>query len=353
MRVISICVAGVLLLVTCFMSSAIAAEEMGRESLAEQAAFYFDSLPDNALRSDQIDNFAEKVNLGQRLFFDPRLSLSQTVSCHSCHNFTSGGADGRQVSVGHDGQTGSRNSPTVFNSSLQIAQFWDGRARDLVEQAGGPIVNPVEMASTDPLVCAVLSSMPEYVAEFSAAFPQRKNPICLSTTRLALAAFVATLLTPDSPFDLYLQGKEQALNAEQQEGLRQFITLGCVQCHASVNLGGNSYYRFGVAHEPELRYRPAKDLGRRAVMDTVTEDYVFKVPPLRNVALTAPYFHAGGAVTLPEAIKVMAWTQLDKKLSSQQIKQLQVFLQSLTGKLPQLQQTKLPAATERTPQPRV
>jgi len=255
------------------------------------------------------------------------------------------------VSVGHGGQTGVRNSPTIFNSALQVAQFWDGRARDLVEQAAGPMVNPVEMASSDPLVCSVLSSMPEYVAAFSAAFPQRKKPICFSTTRLALAAYVATLLTPDSAFDRYLRGDNNALSAEQQGGLRQFIALGCVQCHTSVNVGGNGYFRFGIKHEPQKLYRPVADIGRSAVMDTLTEDYVFKVPTLRNVQLTAPYFHSGGASTLSEALEVMGWTQLGKKLSVQQIKQLQAFLQSLTGKLPQLEVPQLPVATQRTPSP--
>ncbi len=350
MRVIDFCMVGILLLLSGWTSSALAVA-VGHNALAKQAAFYFDPLPDKAPSIDLIDNFEEKVILGQRLFFDPRLSLSQTVSCHSCHNLATGGADGLSVSVGHGGQTGARNSPTVFNSVLQIAQFWDGRARDLVEQVGGPIVSSIEMASTDPLVCAVLSSMPEYVAEFGAAFPQRKKPICFSTTKLALAAYVSTLLTPDSPFDRYLQGDEHALNEDQQAGLQQFIALGCVQCHTSVNVGGNSYYRFGAAHEPEPRYRPAEDVGRSAVMDMVTQAYVFKVPTLRNVELTAPYFHAGGAWTLSEAIKVMGWTQLDKKLSAKQCKHLEVFLHSLTGKLPQLQVPKLPAATERTPRP--
>lgn len=350
MRVIDVCIVGILMLGIGTMSAG-AADEIALEPLAKQAAFYFDPLPDEALRSDLIDHFDEQVILGQRLFFDPRLSLSQTVSCHSCHNFALGGADGLQVSVGHGGQSGVRNSPTVFNSVLQIDQFWDGRARDLAEQAGGPMVNPIEMASTDPLVCAVLSSMPEYVAEFGAAFPQRKNPICFTTTRMALAAYISTLLTPGGPFDRYLQGDEQALDEEQQAGLHQFISLGCVQCHTSVNLGGNGYYRFGVAHDPELRYRPTHDLGRSAVMDAVTEDYVFKVPTLRNVALTAPYFHSGGAATLAEAIAVMGWTQRDEKLSAQQITQLEAFMHSLTGILPQPHVPTLPAATERTPAP--
>ena len=164
-------------------------------SLLEQARFYCDPIPHQVPRHELIDHFAEKVALGKRLFFDPRLSLSQTVSCHSCHNLSMGGDDGRSVSVGHGWQTGPRNSPTVFNAVLQVAQFWDGRARDLVEQAGAPMLSPVEMASSDPLVCDVLSSMPEYVAWFSAAFPQRDNPICFATTRYALAAFVSTLLT--------------------------------------------------------------------------------------------------------------------------------------------------------------
>ena len=327
------------------------AEQGTRSSLAQQARFYFDPIPHKVPRRELVDHFEEKVALGQRLFFDPRLSLSQTVSCHSCHNLSLGGDDGRPVSVGHGWQTGVRNAPTVFNAVLQIAQFWDGRARDLVEQAGVPMISPVEMASTDPLICDVLSSMPEYVEWFSMAFPERENPICFATTRHALAAFVSTLLTPDAPFDHYLNGNESALDARQIEGLRQFMTLGCTQCHMSTNIGGNGYYRFGGKHEPEQRYCPTEDLGRSKVLDTVQENYVFKVPTLRNVRLTAPYFHSGSAWTLEEAVEVMAWIQLDKELSAQQIDSLVAFMDSLTGLIPKVELPSLPVSTQKTPRP--
>ncbi|WP_321532317.1 cytochrome c peroxidase [uncultured Desulfuromonas sp.] len=331
--------------------NAVFAQTESGSSLQDQARFYFDVIPDQVPRQELVDHFEEKVALGQRLFFDPRLSLSQTVSCHSCHNLSLGGDDGRSVSVGHGWQTGPRNAPTVFNSVLQIAQFWDGRARDLIEQAGAPMTSPVEMASTDPMICDVLSSMPDYVQWFSRAFPDRNNPICFATTRHALAAFVATLLTPDAPFDRYLQGQLSALTDVQKTGLRQFIALGCTQCHMSTNLGGNSYYRFGVKHEPEQRYRPENDRGRCQVITTIREDYVFKVPTLRNVALTAPYFHSGSAWTLEETVEVMAWVQLDKKLTRQQVDSLVVFMDSLTGTRPTMTLPSLPASTPKTPHP--
>jgi cytochrome c peroxidase len=327
------------------------AQSEAEVSLRDQARFYFDVIPHEVPGKELVDHFDEKVALGQRLFFDPRLSLSQTVSCHSCHNLSMGGDDGRPVSVGHGWQTGPRNAPTVFNAGLQIAQFWDGRARNLVEQAGAPMISPVEMASSDPLICDVLSSMPDYVARFTRAFPERENPICFATTRHALAAFVSTLLTPDAPFDRYLTGQEEALDDLQKQGLREFIALGCTQCHMSTSLGGNGYYRFGVKHAPEQRYRPLKDLGRRLVMDSIDEDYVFKVPTLRNVALTAPYFHAGSAWTLEESVEVMAWVQLDKKLTAQQVNALVAFFSSLTGSLPTIALPALPVSTRETPRP--
>nr|WP_320050411.1 cytochrome c peroxidase [uncultured Desulfuromonas sp.] len=314
----------------------------------EQARFYFDPIPHQVPRKELITHFDEKVLLGKRLFFDPRLSLSQTVSCH---NLSMGGDDGRSVSVGHAWQTGPRNSPTIFNAGLQIAQFWDGRARDLVEQAGSPMTSPVEMASSDPLICSVLSSIPDYVDWFTQAFPERENPICFATTRHALAAFVSTLLTPDAPFDRYLKGDQQALSEKQKQGLRRFIDLGCVQCHMSTNLGGNGYYQFGVKHDPEERYRPANDHGRSQLRESFSQDYVFKVPTLRNVLLTAPYFHSGSAWTIDEAIEVMAWTQLDRRLSEQDGDDLEAFMASLTGEIPQITLPLLPPSTQQTPQP--
>jgi len=285
------------------------------------------------------------------LFFDPRLSSSQLVSCNSCHNLALGGMDRQEASIGHGWQTGPRNAPTVLNAIFNIAYFWDGRARNLAEQAAGPLQSPIEMASSDPAICKVLISIPEYVRLFEEAFPDSDEPICFYNSRKAIEAFEVTLLTPDAPFDLYLKGDEQALTEPAKKGLALFIDKGCAKCHMSMNIGGNGYYEFGAVKKPDPKYLPTNDIGRRAVLGTIEKKYVFKAPSLRNVALTPPYFHSGTAWKLQEAVSVMAESQLGVILRKPELETIIAFLNSLTGRQPEISYPILPPSTEKTPRP--
>lgn len=322
-----------------------------QKPLIETAQQLFDPIPLRAPSPENDFYFEEKVALGLRLFFDPRLSQGGNVSCHTCHNISLGGADGLPTSIGHDGRTGPRNSPTVFNSLFQIAQFWDGRSRNLFEQAAGPMTGEVEMATSDPKLCQLLSSVPGYVELFDEAFPDRDNPLCFATIREAIAAFESTLITPNAPFDHFLRGNTNALNSQQKQGLLSFVKLGCSTCHMGIGVGGNGYYKFGVKNAPADIYRPANDHGRQRINNTVEDDYVFKTPSLRNVALTSPYFHSGSAWRLTQAIVVMADTQLDKELTRVEQQQIVAFLNSLTGEQPKVILPELPPLSSVSPRP--
>lgn len=229
----------------------------------------------------------EKVGLGAMLYFDPRISATHSISCASCHSIGLGGADNSPTSAGFHGKRGGRNSPTVFNAAFNVAQFWDGRAKDLEQQAGGPMVNPVEMASLTGHVAEQLSALPQYRTAFAKVFPNDANPVSIGNAQKAIAVFEATLTTPNAPFDRYLRGDAAAINSNQKAGLKLFIEKGCASCHAGVNVGGAMYAKFGVAAAPDAKYRPAGDIGRATVTGDVADTYVFKVPTLRNIALTA------------------------------------------------------------------
>ncbi|MBL1375974.1 cytochrome-c peroxidase [Zobellella iuensis] len=287
-----------------------------------------------------------KVELGKKLFFDPRLSKSGFISCNSCHNLSMGGTDNLKSSIGHNWQQGPINSPTVLNSSLNLAQFWDGRAADLKEQAGGPIANPGEMAFTHELAIGVLQSIPGYVAEFEAVFGQEVLDIDMVTD--AIAAFEETLVTPHSPFDQWLLGDDDALNAQALAGYQLFKQSGCVACHNGPNLGGTSFQRMGVV-EP---YQSTADtIGRAAVTGKDADRFAFKVPTLRNVELTYPYFHDGEAATLEEAVDIMGRLQLGRVYSDEEIGQIVAFLKSLTGEQPRFELPILPPSSNDTPAP--
>lgn len=292
-----------------------------------------------------------KVALGKMLFFDPRLSASHAISCNSCHSIGLGGADAEPTSLGHRWQHGGRNAPTVFNAVFDKTQFWDGRAKDLEEQAGGPIVNPVEMGSPAPHVTEQLQGIPGYHAAFAKAFPGEKDPITLANVQKAIAVFEATLITPDAPFDRFLKGDAGALTATQKEGLALFMDKGCASCHNGINIGGATYAPFGVVTRPGASLLPPDDKGRFMVTKTPGDQYVFKVPTLRNVALTAPYFHTGVAWDLRVAVTVMGATQLGGLLTADQVDKITAFLDSLTGKQPQVTYPELPPSVGTTPQP--
>lgn len=292
-----------------------------------------------------------KVALGAKLYFDPRLSRSQLISCNTCHNAGLGGADLQVTSTGHGWQKGPRNAPTVLNSAYNIAQFWDGRAKDLAEQAKGPVQASVEMNNTPELVLQTLNSIPEYVKLFKKAFPGEKEPLTFDNMARAIEVFEASLVTPDAPFDRYLKGKRNALGARETAGLKLFIDKGCVACHGGLNLGGSGYFPFGVVAKPAENIMPRKDKGRFAVTNTSVDEYVFRAPSLRNVAITAPYFHSGVVWSLKEAVDIMGSAQFGIQLSDEESSAIVAFLGSLTGKQPKIVYPLLPASTDTTPHP--
>ncbi|HMN93922.1 MAG TPA: cytochrome-c peroxidase [Hydrogenophaga sp.] len=288
-----------------------------------------------------------KVELGKKLFFDPRLSKSGFISCNSCHNLSMGGSDNLKTSIGHNWQQGPINSPTVLNSSLNMAQFWDGRAANLKEQAGGPIANPGEMAFTHELAIDVLKSIPGYVAEFKQVFGHDKLTIDEVTT--AIAAFEETLITPNSRFDRWLDGDDRALTKNELEGYKLFKESGCVACHNGPNLGGTSFQKMGVV----TAYKTASTAqGRIEVTGKDADRLNFKVPTLRNVELTYPYFHDGEAPTLTVAVDLMGRLQLGREFTKDENAKIVAFLKTLTGQQPQFALPILPPSTDKTPPPR-
>jgi len=288
-----------------------------------------------------------KVELGKKLFFDPRLSKSGFISCNSCHNLSMGGTDNLPTSIGHNWQQGPINSPTVLNASLNFVQFWDGRAKDLQEQASGPIANPKEMAFTHDLAVDVLNSIPQYKAEFAKVYGDKKLDIQLVAD--AIAEFEKTLKTPNSRFDQWLKGNKKAITAEELKGYELFKSSGCVACHNGEAVGGTSFQKMGV-FEPYKTNSP--EIGRAGVSKNDAERFFFKVPTLRNVELTYPYFHDGAVNTLEEAVEIMGRLQLGRKYTQEEVAQIVAFLKTLTGEQPKLQMPILPPSTNNTPRPK-
>ncbi len=293
----------------------------------------------------------EKVDLGRMLFFDPRISASGILSCNSCHNLAMGGGDNVETSIGHGWQRGGRNSPTVLNAVFNIAQFWDGRAADLRSQATGPIQASVEMAATPEHVLGVLGSIPEYRQRFTNAFPGEAQALSFENLAKAIEAFEATLITPHSRFDQYLEGNRNILSTEEKRGLQLFMDVGCAACHQGVNLGGQDYFPFGVVERPGSDILPAEDRGRFQVTRTATDEYVFRAVPLRNVALTAPYFHTGKVWDLQQAVQIMGVAQLGQEISESDAAAITAFLNTLTGEQPRVELPNLPPSTAQTPRP--
>jgi len=287
-----------------------------------------------------------KVELGKKLFFDPRLSKSGFISCNSCHNLSMGGTDNLKTSIGHNWQQGPINSPTVLNSSMSVAQFWDGRAADLKEQAGGPIANPGEMAFTHTLAVDVLESIPEYVIEFTQVF----GPDCINIDQVteAIAEFEKTLVTPNDRFDQWLLGDADAITAKELAGYQLFKSSGCVACHMGPALGGTSFQKMGLI-EPYETKNDAQ--GVAGVTGKDADRFKFKVPTMRNVELTYPYFHDGEAATLTEAVDIMGRLQLGRKFEENEIDQIVAFLKTLTGEQPSFMLPILPPSTDKTPRP--
>jgi cytochrome c peroxidase len=291
----------------------------------------------------------EKVVLGRMLYYDARLSKGQDVSCNSCHELSKYGVDNQPVSDGDKGQKGTRNAPTVYNAAGHFVQFWDGRAPTVEEQAKGPILNPVEMAMTDrKQVLAVLNSMPEYVEAFQKAFPGEKHPVTFDNLAKAIGVFERKLITV-SRWDKFLGGDQAALSDEEKAGLNKFLDAGCQNCHNGIYVGGSMFQKLGLARP----WDNANDPGRFSVTKQEADRMVFKVPTLRNVEKTAPYFHDGSITTLEEAVRKMADHQLARTLSQEEAGSIATFLKALTGELPTeyIKEPPLPKSTAKTPKP--
>lgn len=291
----------------------------------------------------------EKVALGRMLYYDTRLSKGQDLSCNSCHRLDRYGVDNEATSPGHKGQRGARNSPTVYNAAGHFVQFWDGRAADVEAQAKGPVLNPVEMAMPgEKHVITVLTSIPEYVEAFKKAFPGEKSPVTYDNMAKAIGAFERKLVTP-SRWDRFLQGDPAVLTDEEKTGFNLFVDVGCHTCHAGPYVGGATYHKLGVVKPmPEV-----KDLGRFEVTKQEGDKLMFKVPGLRNIEKTGPYYHDGSVATLEEAVRLMAEHQLGKTLKDAEVASIVAWLKTLTGEIPAeyIRPPELPKSTARTPKP--
>lgn len=321
------------------------------DELRERANALFKPIPDRVTEVRGTPVSADQAELGHKLWFDPRLSRSHVISCNTCHNLSLGGGDNVPTSIGHGWQKGPRNSPTVLNAVFNAAQFWDGRAEDLQAQAKGPVQAGVEMNNTPQRVVTTLKSIPEYASDFKKAFPNDTDPVSFDNMAYALEAFEVSLITPNAPFDRFLNGDDVALDAKQKEGLALFMDSGCSACHNGANMGGQGYFPFGVVKKPGADILPSGDKGRFTVTNTASDEYVFRAAPLRNVALTPPYFHSGEVWELEQAVAIMGDSQLGRTLKEDEVSAITAFLHSLTGEQPSVAYPILPRSTADTPRP--
>ncbi len=273
---------------------------------------------------NKIDFDYKKALLGKKLFFETKLSIDNTISCATCHDLNNGGDDGLKTSFGVEGKIGDVNAPTVLNSVFNFSQFWDGRAKDLKEQAAGPIENPVEMAHNFYNLVKNLNNT-EYKKDFEIIYD---DGITKENIVDAIAEFEKTLITPDSRFDKFLKGDETALTEYEKEGYEIFKNKGCIACHHGINVGGNHYNKFGA-----LSHIESTNLGRYNITKDEEDKYYFKVPTLRNIELTSPYFHDGREDSLKDAVETMALVQLGRPITNEEINKIVAFLKTLTGKL--------------------
>ena len=335
------------MLVFVWLGASIAQSDESISQLRERAAAQLGTLPAEAPNPENPITDA-KVDLGRMLYYDARLSKNHDVSCNTCHLLDRFGVDGDPTSTGHRGQKGGRNAPTSLNAALHIAQFWDGRAKDVESQAMGPPLNPIEMAMPNAqAVEFVLRSIPGYEPLFSAAFGEDAPAIGFDNMARAIAAFERRLITP-APFDAFLKGDDSRLDAQQQRGLDTFLTVGCTACHMGALLGGTVYQKIGLVHPYD-----DPDPGRQEVTGNASDRQIFKVPSLRNIEKTGPYFHHGKIDTLAEAIRLMGWHQIGVKLSPDQIADIAAFLSSLTGTIDPnyVARPDLPPSGPTTPKP--
>lgn len=332
-------------------SADISAED---KALLERAQATFKPLPDLAEMQKVRPFTEEQVKLGQQLWYENRLSKGNTVSCNSCHNLATAGVDNMPTSAGHKSQFGARNSPTALNAALLGSQFWDGRAADVEEQAGGPLLNPVEMANaTEADATAKIAGIPEYQEKFKAAFPE-DGAVSFKNITTALGAFERTLLTP-TRWDDYLKGNVSALSEQERKGVRAFMDNGCIACHNGVNLGGTMFQKFGLVDGPYWKHidDPKHDKGRADVTKKAEDEFFFRVPGLRNVERTYPYFHNGSVWELDKAVNIMAKAQLGKTLAPEDTENIVAFLKALSGNVPESARTmpELPVSHDVKSQP--
>lgn len=318
--------------------------------LAAIPALAFEAIPDRV--PTPVDNpmSSAKVALGKQLYFDPRLSIDGTVSCNSCHNVMASGTDSRPTSVGINGQRGGRNAPTVWNAALLTTQFWDGRAATLEDQAKGPPLNPIEMGMpSEQAVVDRLESIPGYKTQFEAIFGE----VSYDNMAKAIATYERTLLTINSPFDRHMKGDKTAMNKQALKGMQRFNQIGCSGCHSGINFAGPAlptgegfFQKFPIHDNPYIaKYRLAQDPGRYEVTKKKSDLNTWRVPSLRNIATTAPYFHNGAVNDLNEAVRVMAASQLGKELDDNEVEDIVAFLEALTGEFPEQVMPRLPTMT--------
>ena len=337
------------LLTLVLIPSTVLLSSSGKVQLNTDALKMFAPLPVAMISPDNPVTDA-KVKLGRILYYDPRLSANQKISCNTCHPLDAYGAQSERVSTGHKNQKGNRNAPTVYNAAGHFVQFWDGRAPTIEEQAKGPITNPVEMAmSSNAAAVQVLKSMPGYIALFQEAFPKDNDPITYNNMALAIGAFERGLVTP-SRWDAFLEGDQTALTNNEKSGFNTFAATGCQWCHYGPYVGGSVYQKLGVMKP----WPNQTDQGRYQVTKEDTDKMVFKVPSLRNIKKTGPYFHDGSVPTLAQAIRDMAVHQRGATLTDAQVKSIETWMGSLTGQIPMnyIKPPELPKSTSQTPSPR-
>lgn len=311
------------------------------------------ALPDVAPAPKDNPTTAEKILLGKMLFMDPRFSSTGTVSCNSCHNVMEGGDDSRTVSMGVHGKVGGRNAPTVWNSAFHSVQFWDGRVDLLEDQAKGPVTNPVEMGVSEvEQAMDKVRAIPGYKPYFEKAFG--KDSMTVDNAAKAVAAFERTLITPNSPYDRYVKGDKKAMSADQVKGMETFADVGCTSCHSGaafngpkLDMGVGYFTKFPTFPDNEFdkKYKLSEDKGREEATGKVADAHFYRVPTLRNITDTAPYFHNGSVNDLPEAVRVMAKTQLNKDISEEEVRSIVAFLTALTGPYPEIMMPRLPATS--------
>jgi len=320
-------------------------------SLSAQAANW-KALPDSAPAPADNPTTRAKVELGKMLFMDPRFSSTGTVSCNSCHNIMEGGDDSRRVSMGVHGKTGGRNAPTVWNAAFHSVQFWDGRAPLLEDQAKGPVTNPVEMGMKDvETAMQRVKQIPGYKTYFDQAFG--KNSMSVSNAAKAVAAFERTLITPNSAYDKYVKGDRNAMSQQQIRGMNTFASTGCTSCHSGAafngpqqKLGTGFYVKFPTFDNAYVsQYKLAEDKGREEATGKSADRNMFRVPTLRNITDTAPYFHNGSVNDLNEAVRIMAKSQLNITLAEKEVKDIVAFLAALGGEYPQITMPRLPSTS--------